>query len=91
MKSIRFIKKLISDQMTNKKKGISVLLGECDEDMERIHIKFPTKFSYISLHPIQHILEKYNVRVAQVIQFWFANEGKNNILLIRDLKKGKKK
>ncbi len=86
MKSIKFVKKLISDKMTNRKQGISVMLGECDDCMERIHIKFPIKFSYLSLNPIQEILKKYNIRVAQIIQFWFANEGKNNILLIRDLK-----
>lgn len=87
MKTAKFVKKLISDKMTNRKRGVSVMLGECDEDMERIHIKFPIKFSHISLNPIQEILKKYNVRVAQVIQFWFENEGKNSILLIRDLKK----
>ena len=81
---IKRIKKLISDKMTDRKKGVSVMLGECDEDMDRIHIKFPINFSHISLNPIQEILKKYNIRVAQVIQFWFANEGKNNILLIRD-------
>lgn len=86
MKSIKYVKKLISDKMTNRKEGISVMLGECDEDMERIHIKFPINFSYLSLNPIQEILKKYNIRIAQIIQFWFANEGKNNILLIRDLK-----
>lgn len=81
---IKKIKKLISDKMTDRKKGVSVMLGECDEDMDRIHIKFPINFSHISLNPIQEILQKHNIRVAQVIQFWFANEGKNNILLIRD-------
>ncbi len=85
MKTAKFVKKLISDKMTNRKRGVSVMLGECDEDMERIHIKFPIEFSHISLNPIQEILKKYNIRVAQVIQFWFENEGKNSILLIRDL------
>ena len=82
--SIKQIKKLISDKMTNRRKGISVMLGECDSDMDRIHIKFPIHFSDISLNPIREILERHHVRVAQVIQFWFADEDKNTILLIRD-------
>jgi len=84
--SIKQIKELISDKMTNRKKRISVMLGECDDDMDRIHIKFPISFSHISLNPIQEILERHHIRVAQIIQFWFADEGKNNILLIRDKK-----
>ncbi len=77
------VKKLISKQMTNRKLGISLMLGECDDDMERIHIKFPTGSS-ISLNPIINILRKHRFEIHQIISWWFV--GKQSILLIREQK-----
>lgn len=75
------VKKIIAKKMTNRKKGISVMLGECDEFMDRIHIKFPTGDS-ISVNPIVDILKKHDFEIHQIISWWFP--GKQNILLIRD-------
>lgn len=69
--------------MTNRKKGVSVMLGECDDDMERIHIKYPHMAS-ISLNPILSILKKHNFNIHQIISWWFP--GKNTLLLIRNKK-----
>ena len=75
------VKKLISDKMTNKKEGISVELGECDEDVERIHIKYPHMYS-ISLNPILDILRKHKFEIHQIVTWWFPD--KTSILLIRN-------
>jgi len=83
MKS-RQVKQLISKKMTNRKLGISVMLGVCDTDMERIHIKYD-KDGSVSLNPILPILKKHNFEVHQIISWWFPN--KNTILLIREPKK----
>lgn len=79
------VKKLISDAMTNRKKGVSVVLGECDDHYERIEIKYRKTNDYLSLNPIQTILHKNNFYVAQIIDFY--DEFKRVILLIRKSKK----
>jgi len=76
------VRDIISDRMTNRAKGVSVMLGECDEDLERIHLKFPHGDS-ISLQPILPTLRKHGFEVHQIISWWFP--GKYTILLIRVL------
>ena len=84
MANAKAVKKLISDIMTNRKEGVSVVLGECD-DMDRIEIKYPKiKNNYISLNPIVDILRKHNFYVAQIIDFYY--DTKRVVLLIRNKK-----
>ena len=83
-RSAKQVKELISMRMTNRKDHVSVALGECDEDMERIHIKYPHMYS-ISINTIQWILKETGFEVHQIITWWFP--GKTNILLVRNLKK----
>lgn len=78
------VKKLIADKMTDRKKGISVLLGESDPNFDRIEIKYPKTSSYISLNEIKDILVKHNFFVAQVIDFYY--DTKRVILLCRGYK-----
>ena len=77
------VKKLISDKMTNRKEGVSVVLGECDPNYERIEIKYPkSEYNYLSLNPITTLLKKHNFYVAQVIDFYY--DTKRVVLLIRE-------
>jgi len=86
MMKAKRVKKLISDKMTNRKEGISVVLGECDENYERIEIKYRKTNFYLSLNPITEILQRNNFYVAQVIDFYY--DLKRVILLIRQPKGG---
>ena len=79
------VKKLIAKEMNNRKGRVSVALGECDDQYERILIHFPANFNYISLNPIYNILKKSGFYVAQVVSFW--QHPKLSILLIREPKK----
>ena len=79
------VKKLIAIAMNDRKKGISVVLGECDDQYERILIHFPPNFDYLFLFPIQDILRKTGFCVAQVVSFW--QPPKLSVLLIREPKK----
>lgn len=81
------IKKLIAKTMNNRKKGISVALGECDDQYERILIHFPANFDYLFLFSIQDILKKSGFYIAQVASFW--QPLKLTILLIREPKQKK--
>lgn len=81
MKTAKEVKNMISKRITNRKKGVSVMLGECDEQYHRIHIKFPAGGS-ISLNPVWDILVMYDFRIAQIISWWFP--GKQTILLVRN-------
>ena len=78
------VKKLIAKAMNDRNKGISVALGECDDQYERILIHFPSNFAYLFLFPIQDILRKSGFYVAQVISFW--QPPKLSVLLIREPK-----
>ena len=82
------VKKLIHEKMTNRTEGVSVVLGECDPNYERIEIKYPkTENGYLSLNPITTILKKHNFYVAQIIDFYY--DTKRVILLIREPRKTK--
>ena len=80
MKSAKEVKHMMSKIMTNHKEHVSVMLGECDRNYDRIHIKFPIGNS-ISLNPIWHLMTHYDFKVAQIIAWWFP--GKYTILLVR--------
>lgn len=79
---VKRVKQLIAKQMNDRKHRVSVALGECDPNYERILIKYPKRSSYLSLNPITKILKQTGFYVAQVCDFW-ENE-KRIILLIRD-------
>jgi len=80
------VKALISKAMTDRRMGISVVLGESDPDHDRIEIKYPkADNNYLSLNPITGILRKHNFYIAQVIDFYYPN--KRVVLLIRNPKK----
>jgi len=81
MANAKAVKKLISDVMTNRKKHVSVALGECGYDRDRILIKYPIGES-ISLNCLNPILIKHNFKLAQILSWWFP--GKNTLLLIRN-------
>lgn len=88
MKTVRQVKKLIAERMTDREKGISVSLWQPNEtDMDRIVIKFPrTLTQYVSLtHLTDTILKPNGFRVAQVMGF--MDDEKLWILLVRDRRK----
>jgi hypothetical protein len=76
------VKQLISKEMTNSKKRISVRLGECDANYERIEINYPQTIDYVSLNSIIDILKKHNFYIAQILNFFYPV--KTTILLIRE-------
>ncbi len=80
--SSKKVKKQIATAMNDRKKRISVALGESDGNYDRIMIKYPKTNDYLSLNPIQAILKKSEFYVAQVIDF-YENE-KRIILLCRE-------
>ena len=84
--SAKKVKKLISEHFTDRKKGISVSLWQqnCDDDMDRIVIKFPRNFNdYIGFTWVKEkILDKYGFHIAQVMGF--MENKKLWILLVRD-------
>jgi len=88
MISVKKVKKLVSDKMTDRKRGISVSLWQEDsnEDMDRIVIKFPRSYNdYLGLTVIDDILKKHKFHVAQIMGF--MEQKKLWILLIRDRRK----
>lgn len=78
------VKNLIADKMNDRKKGISVSLGEVDVNFDRILIKYPFNSDGISLNPIKDILRKNNFYVAQIVDWW--DNKKRVILLCRGYK-----
>lgn len=80
--NLKKVKKLISDAMTDRKNGISVVRGVNDDDIDRIEIKFPKTKLHLSLNPIKEILKKHGFHIAQIIDFYYEN--KMVVLLIRD-------
>jgi hypothetical protein len=82
--SPKYVKSLIAKAMNNRKKGISVKLGESDCNFDRIEIKYPKTADYLSLNPITDILKKHNFFVAQIIDFYENN--KRVVLLCRGYK-----
>lgn len=83
------VKQLIAEKMNDRKKGISVALGEIDDNFDRIEIKYPKNSLYLSLNPITQIINKNNFFVAQVIDFY--EEKKRVVLLCRGYKHHKKR
>jgi len=80
--SAKKVKKLIADKMNNRKERVSVKLGECDDQYERIEIKYPKSKDHISLNPIQKLLRDQRFYVAQIIDFY--EDKKRVVLLIRE-------
>ncbi len=79
----RGVKALISKEITDRRAGVSVVLGESDPDHDRIEIKYPKmENNYLSLNPITDILKKHNFYVAQIIDFYYTT--KRVVLLIRN-------
>ena len=80
------VKKLIAEQMNDRKRGISVELGEIDHNFDRILIHYSTKLDdgTLSLNPIKDILKKTNFYVAQIVDWW--KPGKNTVLICRGYK-----
>jgi len=76
------VKKLISDKMTDRKRGITVVHGDNDDEIDRIEIKYPKGDYHLTLNPIKEIIEKHGFHVAQLINFYYDN--KMVCLLIRD-------
>ena len=68
--------------MNNRKGRVSVKLGECDDQYERIEIKYPKTTDHISLNPITKILKDNRFYVAQIIDFY--EDKKRVVLLIRE-------
>lgn len=86
MKSVKEVKKLVHEHMSDRKKGISVSLwGQSDnDDIDRIVIKFPrnTLEPIFLTHLTDKVLTKHGFHVAQVMGF--MEDKKLWILLIRD-------
>lgn len=80
------VKKLIAEKMNNRKKRISVELGEIDCNFDRILIHYPKNMEdgTLSLNPITDILKKTNFYVAQIVDWW--KDGKNTVLICRGYK-----
>ncbi len=78
------VNQLIAEKMNDRKKGISVSLGEIDPNFDRIIIKYPFNSEGISLNPISDILRKHNFYVAQILDWW--DDKKRVILLCRGYK-----
>ncbi len=89
MKTVKEVKKLVSDHMTDRKKGISVSIWQdnAPDDIDRIVIKFPRMFvDFIGLTNLtEKVLDKHVFHVAQVMGF--MEDKKLWILLIRDRRK----
>lgn len=81
----KLVKKLIAEKMNDRKKRISVELGECDFQFDRILIHYPRSLDTVLLNPITGILKKTNFYVAQIVDWW--KDGKNTILICRGYKK----
>lgn len=87
-KTVKEVKKLVSQYMTDRKKGISVSLWQdSSDDIDRIVIKFPRNFvHYVMLtHLTDKVLTKHGFHVAQIMGF--MEDAKLWILLIRDRRK----
>lgn len=86
LKSLKEVKKLVSEHMTDRKNGISVSMWQSDakDDIDRIVIKFPRQFTrFICLtHLTDTVLVKHGFHVAQVMGF--MEDEKLWILLVRD-------
>lgn len=82
----KIVKKLIADEMNDRKKRISVELGECDFQFDRILIHYPRNLAdgTLSLNPIRHILKETNFFIAQIVDWW--KPGKNTVLICRGYK-----
>lgn len=80
------VKKLIAKAMTDRKKRISVELGEIDVNFDRILIHYPRYLEdgTLSLNPIRDILKKTNFFVAQIVDWWKPE--KNTVLICRGYK-----
>ncbi len=76
------VKKIIAEKMNNRKKRISVALGEVDPNYERIYIKFPHTCDFVSLNSIQDILQKSGFKLVQILNFMQTD--KTWLLLCRD-------
>lgn len=88
MKTVKEVKKLVSEHMTDRKKGVSVSLwGDNSDDIDRIVIKFPRNtMQYVMLtHLTDKVLTKHEFHVAQIMGF--MEDEKLWILLIRDRRK----
>lgn len=85
--SPKYVKKLIAEKMNDKKTRVSVSLGECDSQFDRIEIHYPKNLEdgTLSLNPIRDILKKTNFFVAQILDWW--KDGKNTVLICRGYKK----
>lgn len=82
----KIVKKLIATAMNDRKRRISVELGEIDVNFDRILIHYPKNLEdgTLSLNPITDILKKTNFYVAQLVDWW--KEGKNTVLICRGYK-----
>jgi len=80
------VKKYIAIAMNNRKKRISVALGEIDYNFDRILIHYPKTLEdgTLSLNPIRDILKQTNFFVAQIVDWWYP--GKNTVLICRGYK-----
>ena len=88
MKTVKEVKKLVSQHMADRKKGISVSLWQdSSDDIDRIVIKFPrdTIDAIFLTHLTDKVLTKHGFHVAQVMGF--MEDAKLWILLIRDRRK----
>lgn len=83
----KVVKKLIAERMNDRKKRISVALGECDFQFDRILIHYPKNLEdgTLLLNSITEILKKTNFYIVQIVDWW--QKGKNTILICRGYKK----
>jgi len=82
------VKKIVSERLTDRKKGISVSLWqpEANDDIDRIVIKFPRTYTdFLGLTVLDDFLKKNKFHVAQIMGF--MEEAKLWVLLIRDRRK----
>lgn len=83
--SVKDVKRLIAQKINDRKKGISVSMWqpEANDDMDRIVIKFPRRFTdFVGLTTIKEILARNKFHIAQVMGF--MEDTKLWILLVRD-------
>jgi hypothetical protein len=78
------VKKLIADQMNDRKRGVSVALGKDDCNFDRILIHYPKNLDGLSFNSIRDILSKTNFFIAQIVDWW--QTGKNTVLICRGYK-----
>lgn len=85
LKHVKEVKKLISDLITKREKGISVSIWQPKEtDMDRIVIKFPRNFTNFIGFSImkEKILDRYGFHIAQIMGF--MEDKKLWVLIVRD-------